>query len=100
MVRVRQQTKSLPVYFLSCLDKNATVGEQKLSPGGEVVNATVCKTVIRGFDSHPGLTCLALAKRESWEYCACAQYVGSLTTERCISVLKDRNTSELRPAFL
>ena len=28
----------------------------KLSPGGEVVNAAVCKTAIRGFDSHPGLT--------------------------------------------
>ncbi len=24
-------------------------------PGGEAVNATVCKTVMRGFESHPGL---------------------------------------------
>ena len=29
------------------------------SPGGEVVNASVCKTDMRGFDSRPGLTCYA-----------------------------------------
>ena len=28
-----------------------------ISPGGEVVNASVCKTDMRGFDSRPGLTC-------------------------------------------
>ncbi len=28
-----------------------------ISPGGEVVNAAVCKTATRGFESHPGLTC-------------------------------------------
>lgn len=29
---------------------------QNQSPGGEVVNAAVCKTATRGFESHPGLT--------------------------------------------
>gem|GEM_PF-3069419 len=27
-----------------------------ICPGGEVVNASVCKTDMRGFDSRPGLT--------------------------------------------
>lgn len=33
------------------------------SPGGEVVNAAVCKTAIRGFNSHPGLTSFKRLKR-------------------------------------
>ena len=28
----------------------------QICPGGEVVNASVCKTDMRGFESHPGLT--------------------------------------------
>ena len=44
------------IYALKQEPFNATVQRIFTCPGGEVVNAAVCKTAIRGFDSHPGLT--------------------------------------------
>lgn len=39
-----------------------------LRPGGEVANASVCKTDIRGFDSRPGLTYAKGSIKEPFAY--------------------------------
>ncbi len=73
------------------------------SPGGEVVNAAVCKTAIRGFNSHPGLTSLKRFERFN-DVSPGASCLGMMRVgvEQRSNVFfpPRKKTSELRPVVL
>lgn len=51
---------------------------------GEVINATVCKTVIRGFESHFNLR-RPKYKEGQWKLCAGCPYCGNSSSVRALA---------------
>jgi hypothetical protein len=65
-----------------------------------VVNASVCKTDMRGFESHPGLKKKLCFFVEDWEKCACAHFRLGLQLRSYVAQTEGSTTGEPRPAAL